>query len=118
MVRALCCLHNWLIDKKYNEVILESTAYDQYYIVNRGGMNMYQNTNVETRNEVKNNRNSVLLDGGGHFDDTDESDQYRHQKILFWHQNHDRRKYLLNKIQLLGMENRHIPIGLPSTSNN
>ena len=74
MVKALYCLHNCLIDEKDDEVILESTARDQYSIVNRGGINMYQDTNVETRNEVENNRSSVLLYRGDHFDDTDEID--------------------------------------------
>ena len=110
MVRALSCLHNCLIDEKDDEGILEYTARDQYYIVNRGGINIYQYTNIENRNEVENNKISVLLDGGDHFGDKNETDQYCHQKVLCRHQNTNPRQYLLKKIQILGIENRSLMI--------
>lgn len=86
MVRALCCLHNWLIDE--NDVdsrcntILPSNASDQLSVMNRGGD--FANMTDQDRNLTKRNTpKEEMLDGGDHFDDTDWNECNRHQTKLF-----------------------------------
>ena len=70
MLRVIYCLHNWLINDEHgddDEDILQSTTRDQYFIMNRGGTNVYQDTNVESNNQTENSSSYVLVDGGYNF---------------------------------------------------
>lgn len=47
-----------------------------------------------------------MLDGGDHYDDIKYSDQCINQRRLFQRNNNNPRKYVLHKIELLGLENK------------
>ena len=70
LVRALCCLHNYLIDEKP----LVSTISDRRYIMSRGGKPLLENNsdNVEE-----------LLSVGEHSDDYDQRETYNQARRLF-----------------------------------
>ena len=115
MVRALCCLHNWLIDEHDNGKVPQSTAADRYAIMNRGGTTLNQvNTNQVLC--IDNNRMSDALDGGEHFDDSDFAFRRNRQRVLFRQENNSPRNYLFNKIVMLGMTNRPKPMGSTTTT--
>ena len=120
MVRALCCLHNWLIDEhdvdSRHNTILPSTADDQLSVMNRGG-DFSNMTDYEGNLTGENTREEDMLDGGDHFDDTNWNDRRQHQTKLFNKNSMNPREYLLYKLQLLGITNRSNPMGLTTTNN-
>ena len=98
MVRALCCLHNWLIDEhdvdSIRNAILPSTAVDQLSVMDRGGdfTNMSNSEGTLTGN---NTREEEMLDGGDHFDDTTWNNRLSRRRKLFKQNSMDPREYLL-----------------------
>ena len=85
MIRALCCLRNWLIyehdvDPKRNTK-LPSTADDQLLVVNRGG-NFSNMTDYEGNLTGENTREENMLEGEDYFDDTDWNDRRQYQTKL------------------------------------
>ena len=120
MVRALCCLHNWLIDEhdvhSIRNTILPSTAIDQLSVMDRGGdfTNMTKSDGNLTGN---NTREEEILDGVDHLDDTNWNDRRSRKNELFKQNSMDLREYLLYKLQLLGITNRPNPMGSTTTHN-
>ena len=114
LVRSLCSLHNWLIDKKVGSNIPTSTAKDRLATVSRGG------SIINSRNETRNDDLRVLnkyLGGSEHSDDTTSKDRevHRHKLFCLTNANHPRER-LLAKIDLLGILQR--PKAMGSTTKN
>ena len=105
LVRALCCLHNYLIDEKP----LVSTISDRRYITSRGGKPL-----------LENNSNNVeeLLFVGEHSDDYEMTETYNQARRLFRVHQLFPREYLLNWLEILGTVTRPKPMGTTTTNTN
>ena len=106
LVRSLCCLHNWLIDEKH-ENLPASTARDRFNLMLRGG---------DLVNEI-NSKLNCLLDGRQHFDDM----SYKEQRNI--ERRHERnpmlphpREELLHRLVYLGIDSRPQPMGSNTTN--
>ena len=108
LVRALACLHNWLIDEKDVECIPTSSPCDRLNLISRGG-------------DILINENSRLdqaLDGGDHYDDVSGSERLRNQRKIFMLPNSKYpREQMITKLRLLGIEGRPKPMGSTMTNN-
>ena len=107
LVRTLCSLHNWLIDKNDIEDLLSPTVKDRLSIIARGG-------------ELINTENTYLnrsLGGGDHLDDVPCKERKRIQRVIFnTPDSHHPREYLLYKLQVLGIDERPSPMGSTTTN--
>ena len=108
LVRALACLHNWLIDEKDVEGIPTSSPCDRLNLISRGG-------------DILINEHSRLyqaLNGGDYSDDVSSSERLRNQRKFFMlpNSNHPREQ-MINKLRLLVIEGRPKPMGSTTTNN-
>ena len=111
LVRSLCCLHNWLIDEKH-ENLPPSTARDRFSSMMRGGD--LTNQSIIGNNRVRMNRS---LDGGEHYDDM----SYEQRRYL--ERRFDRdvtvphpREVLMHRLAYLGITSRPQPMGSTTTN--
>ena len=116
MVRCLCCLHNWLIDKKDTD-ILKSTASDRLSINNRGGRDVTRSS-LDNVIAIEENRLDAFLDGGEHFDDTTPRHRRARQTRLFRNSLSSPRQNLMDKLSILGINERPSPMGSTTTNIN
>ena len=117
MVRALCCLHNYLVDVNNDCPILYPTSSDTFSVVCNGGNPIY-NTNIAD-DTMHHNRSSLRqsLDGGEHFDDVPYDISYNHQRVMFRCFQLNPREYLLEKLETQGISNIPSPMGSTTTNN-
>ena len=121
MVRALCCLHNYLIDVNNNVSILYPTYSDSFHIMCNGGnpiTSSNTNNGIEQSMEYDRSNMSSYLDGGEHFDDVNSDQRRNHLRSLFRRIHSNPREYLLEKLQMQGIDSRPAPLGSTSTNNN
>ena len=109
LVRSLCCLHNWLIDQKH-ENLPPSNARDRFSSMMRGSDLM--NTNIEERMDR-------MLDGGEHYDD------FPHREMRNIERRFSRdptlphpREVLLHRLAYMGIDSRPQPMGSTTTNTN
>ena len=106
-----------MIDQNDKPEIYRSTAKDTYCIISRGGGNGQNQTEEVIPIKDKENKISELLDGGKHFDNTDRFTRHNNKRRLFRDNNHNLREYLINKINILGLENCPYSMGSTTTNN-
>ena len=107
LVRALYCLHNWLIDENNIEDLPSPTVKDRLSIIARGG------ELINTEN-VHLNRS---LGGGDHLDDVPRKERSRMQRVIFnTPDSQHPREYLLHKLQVSGIDERSSPMGSTTTN--
>ena len=104
LVRALCVLHNFLIDEKPPI----NSIRDRMTILARGGR-VFNEQNCEDVTE--------LIGGGQHFDDTSRNGRRALEKRLFCANSQHPREYLISKLQVLGINARPQPMGSTTTNN-
>ena len=111
LVRSLCCLHNWLIDEKH-ENLPPSTAGDRFSSMIRGGE---LNSEILVGDDrVRMNR---ALDGGEHYDDVPYEER-RNMERRFERDNtlpHPREE-LMNRLAYMGIDGRPQPMGSTTTN--
>ena len=110
LVRALCCVHNWLIDENEVNDLPQPSVKDRLSIISRGGDIIYNEQSPLAR----------LLGSGEHNDDCTRTDLKAKSRALFssFPNGQHPREYLLNKLILLGITERPQPMGSTTTGNN
>ena len=109
LVRALCCLHNWLIDDNEVNDLPQPSVKDRLAIISRGGDIICNKESPLAR----------LLGSGEHNDDFTRTDQKAKSRALFssFPKGQHPREYLLQKLILLGITARPQPMGSTTTNN-
>ena len=105
-----------MIDQNNKPEIYRYTAKDMYSIISRGGGNGQNQAEEVISIEDKENRISEFLDGGKHINDTYRFVWHDNKRRLFQDNKHNPRKYLMNKIHILGLEN--LPCTMGTTITN
>ena len=110
LVRALCCVHNWLIDQNEVNDLPQPSVKDRLSIKSRGGDIICNDQTPVTR----------LLGGGEHYDDFSAANHRAKSRSLFssFPKGQHPREYLLHKLILLGITERPQPMGSTTTGNN
>ena len=108
-MRALCCLHNWLIDENDIADLPPSAVKDRLSMVSKGAA-LIENENSHVNRSIA---------SGEHFDDVSLLERRRMQRVFFSNSNSKHpRECLLLKLQILGIEERLNPMGTASTNNS
>ena len=105
MVRAVCCLHNCLIDERDEVTIHVSTTSDMCDIVIR---------EVVPLGVTPVNESSWLYawkDGGENFSDVNRAGRHNHHILIFRRKIYHPREQLLTKLVVLGIYDQPKPIG-------
>ena len=105
LVRALCCLHNYLIDEKPPI----SGVRDRLHILSRGGMVINQGNSYDITD---------MIGGNMHFDDTNRHYRNNYVRSLFRRMQRNPREYLLDKLCCLGINARPKPMGSTTTNTS
>ena len=105
MVRALCCLHNFLIDEKAPV----STSKDRFHIISIGGKPITEGNSHDVGD---------ITGGGDHYDDSSRISREIHARTLFKQFLEKPRENMLEKLNLLGCVSRPKPMGSTSTNND
>ena len=106
-MRALCRLHNLLINENDIENLPSPTVKGMLSIIARSG----ELTSTENVNWIRS------LGRGDHLDDSPRKERVRIQRVIFKTPDSQHpRKYLLHKLQVLGIDERPSPIGSITTN--
>lgn len=111
----LLSIHNWLIDKKDTDILL-SAASNRLNITSRVGHN-FSSCDLSSVIVIKENRLDSFLNGDDHFDDSIAGDRFNHQKGLFGTFLSLPRQKLMDRLNVLGINERLNHMG-STTANN